>query len=161
MTVRNHLGPQDFMATPNLLTLHWFFWMLCVIFCTCNRVWQLPPHLSEVRACTHSGERGLSSFDLVTWSLAVLLLNSFCAVGDCVSLSFFHKKIEHPLSSYPICKKARLRNTRAGSLEEEEITLPLSQPRIGVGCENRSGVAKTHIKWGLWKTTYRSGFCLF
>lgn len=61
----------------------------------------------EVRACTHSGERGISSFDLVTWRLAVLLHNSFYTVGDCVSISFFHKKNRTPFEFLSYLQKGK------------------------------------------------------
>lgn len=49
-------------------------------------------HLREVSICTHSRNWGILSFNLATWSLAILLQNGLQAVEYGMSTYFFHKK---------------------------------------------------------------------
>lgn len=146
MTVRVYLGPQIFffMTTQKLLTLHWFFCMLLLMEWRYILVWQMELHLREGGASTHSRHRGIFHFDLSTWNLAMILQNTFQAVGYCVSTYCSHNKIEHPYSVYSIWKKSRLRNTRAGSLQEEETTnLQLSQHSVTAGRKNKQRLPNT------------------
>ena len=52
---------------------------------------------------------------------------------------------KYPSSAFPICKRSRLRNTRAGSLEEEETELaaePTQYHHNHFGCKKKPKVAK-------------------